>query len=65
MFECFCSNHFGIFIFQAASFGKNFMPDMDPEQFVKMCQTLRVLNAVRVNVIGLPITYTQYPFIFV
>lgn len=39
------------------------MPDMDPEQFVKMCQTLRVLNAVRVNVIGLPITYTQYPFI--
>ena len=38
---------------------------MDPEPFVKMCQTLRVLNAVRVNVIGLPITYTQYPLFYV
>ncbi|XP_054707259.1 vacuolar protein sorting-associated protein 16 homolog [Uloborus diversus] len=50
-------------LLRAASFGKNFIPDMDPEPFVKMCQTLRVLNAVRVNVIGLPITYTQLEFL--
>ncbi|KAG8195406.1 hypothetical protein JTE90_001418 [Oedothorax gibbosus] len=50
-------------LLRAASFGKNFIPDIDPEPFVKMCQTLRVLNAVRVNVIGLPITYTQLEFL--
>ncbi|KFM68340.1 hypothetical protein X975_12661, partial [Stegodyphus mimosarum] len=50
-------------LLRAAAFGKNFVPDMDPEPFVKMCQTLRVLNAVRVNVIGLPITYTQLEFL--
>ncbi|KAF8764583.1 Vacuolar protein sorting-associated protein like [Argiope bruennichi] len=50
-------------LLRAASFGKNFIPDMNPEPFVQMCQTLRVLNAVRVNVIGLPITYTQLEFL--
>ncbi|GFT27348.1 vacuolar protein sorting-associated protein 16 homolog [Nephila pilipes] len=52
-------------LLRAAAFGKNFIPDMDPEPFVQMCQTLRVLNAVRVNVIGLPITYTQLEFLAV
>nr|XP_015927027.1 vacuolar protein sorting-associated protein 16 homolog [Parasteatoda tepidariorum] len=50
-------------LLRAASFGKNFIPDINPEPFVKMCQTLRVLNAVRVSVIGLPITYTQLQFL--
>lgn len=50
-------------LLRAASFGKNFMPDMDPEPFVKMCQTLRVLNAVRDSIIALPISYTQLEFL--
>ncbi|GIY07057.1 vacuolar protein sorting-associated protein 16 homolog [Caerostris extrusa] len=49
-------------LLRAASFGKNFIPDMNPEAFVQMCQTLRVLNAVRASIIGLPITYTQLEF---
>ncbi|KAJ4459633.1 putative vacuolar protein sorting-associated protein 16 [Paratrimastix pyriformis] len=32
----------------------------DAAQFVQMCRTLRVLNAVRDPAIGMPITYPQY-----
>ncbi|CAG2064744.1 unnamed protein product, partial [Timema podura] len=43
----------------AAQFGKSFVPDIDSEPYVKMCRTLRVLNAVRNLRIGVPLTITQ------
>lgn len=46
---------------QAASFGKCFIDKFPPESFVRMCQDLRVLNAIRDYQIGIPLTYTQYP----
>ncbi|XP_064470643.1 vacuolar protein sorting-associated protein 16 homolog [Ornithodoros turicata] len=50
-------------LLRAASFGKSFIPSMDPESFVNACQTLRVLNAVREHTIGLPLTYTQLEYL--
>ncbi|KAJ3016348.1 hypothetical protein HKX48_004067 [Thoreauomyces humboldtii] len=44
---------------KAASFGKCFLDSYDAQRFVNMCQTLRVLNAVRQFEIGIPITYSQ------
>nr|CAD7262013.1 unnamed protein product [Timema shepardi] len=32
-------------LIRAAQFGKSFVPDIDSEPYVKMCRTLRVLNA--------------------
>lgn len=52
-------------LLRAASFGKSFIPNMNPEEFVQMCQTLRVLNAIRGHEIGLPLTYRQYSFLTV
>ncbi|KFQ73920.1 Vacuolar protein sorting-associated protein 16, partial [Phaethon lepturus] len=46
---------------QAASFGKCFIDKFPPESFVRMCQDLRVLNAIRDYQIGIPLTFTQYP----
>lgn len=46
---------------QAASFGKCFLDRFPPDSFVRMCQDLRVLNAVRDYHIGIPLTYSQYP----
>nr|XP_018902383.1 PREDICTED: vacuolar protein sorting-associated protein 16 homolog [Bemisia tabaci] len=43
----------------AASFGKVFSADYNPEKYVEMCRILRVLNAVRDPKIGIPLTYTQ------
>ncbi|KAK4818572.1 hypothetical protein QYF61_014708 [Mycteria americana] len=45
---------------QAASFGKCFIDKFPPESFVRMCQDLRVLNAIRDYQIGIPLTFTQY-----
>lgn len=47
--------------FQAASFGKCFLDRFPPDSFVRMCQDLRVLNAIRDYHIGIPLTYSQYP----
>ncbi|KZC09045.1 PREDICTED: vacuolar protein sorting-associated protein 16 homolog [Dufourea novaeangliae] len=44
----------------AAKFGKGFSKTINPEYYIDMCRTLRVLNAVRHPAIGIPITYTQY-----
>lgn len=43
----------------AASFGKTYLNQYPAEDFVQMCRTLRVLNAVRHADIGIPITYAQ------
>uniref|UniRef100_A0A8C2BIM8 Vacuolar protein sorting-associated protein 16 homolog n=1 Tax=Cyprinus carpio TaxID=7962 RepID=A0A8C2BIM8_CYPCA len=45
---------------QAASFGKCFLSNFPPEQFVSMCRDLRVLNAVRDYTVGIPLSHTQF-----
>uniref|UniRef100_U3K2U4 Vacuolar protein sorting-associated protein 16 homolog n=1 Tax=Ficedula albicollis TaxID=59894 RepID=U3K2U4_FICAL len=47
-------------LLRAASFGKCFLDKFPPEGFVRMCQDLRVLNAIRDYQIGIPLTFTQY-----
>jgi hypothetical protein len=54
-----------VFLFlQSANFGKGFLgPDVSPEvvnEFVEMCHQMRVLNSVRDEQIGMPITLRQY-----
>ncbi|XP_073236796.1 vacuolar protein sorting-associated protein 16 homolog isoform X6 [Porites lutea] len=46
-------------LLRAASFGKSFLTDMPPHAFVSMCRNLRVLNAVRDYMVGIPLTYGQ------
>lgn len=46
----------------AAKLGKSFIFDMNPDKFVRMIRELKVLNTVRDKRIGIPITFTQYPF---
>ncbi|KAM7425162.1 Vacuolar protein sorting-associated protein 16, partial [Porites harrisoni] len=43
----------------AASFGESFLTDMPPHAFFSMCRNLRVLNAVRDYMVGIPLTYGQ------
>ncbi|GAB6031871.1 Vacuolar protein sorting-associated protein 16 [Chamberlinius hualienensis] len=47
-------------LLRAASFGKSFIPEMDSKPFYNMCQTLRVLNAIRDFSVSIPLTYAQY-----
>ncbi len=47
-------------LLKAASFGKSVIDLYNSDDFVDMCETLRVLNAVRDYRIGLPISYDQY-----
>ncbi len=54
------------FFFQSANFGKGFLgPDVPIDvvnEFVEMCHQLRVLNNVRGEDVGIPVTYRQYPY---
>ncbi|KAK2748113.1 hypothetical protein FQN57_001236 [Myotisia sp. PD_48] len=47
-------------LLKAASFGKSILDLYSSDEFVEMCESLRVLNAVRDYRIGLPISYQQY-----
>ncbi|NWU93069.1 VPS16 protein, partial [Upupa epops] len=47
-------------LLRAASFGKCFLDRFPAESFVRVCQELRVLNAIRDYQIGIPLTFTQY-----
>ena len=47
-------------LLKAASFGKSALDLYSSDDFVDMCQTLRVLNAVRFYEIGLPVSHEQY-----
>jgi vacuolar protein sorting-associated protein 16 len=47
-------------LLRAASFGKSVLDLYSSDEFVDMCNDLRVLNAVRDFKIGLPLTYDQY-----
>jgi len=46
-------------LLRAASFGKCFIPNYKSDEFVSMCQRLRVLNAIRLHNIGLPVSFIQ------
>src|SRR4051812_33047782 len=47
-------------LLKAASFGKSVLDIYNSDDFVDMCETLRVLNAVRFYEVGLPVSYDQY-----
>ncbi|KAK3333321.1 Vps16, N-terminal region-domain-containing protein [Cercophora scortea] len=47
-------------LLKAASFGKSVLDIYNSDDFVDMCETLRVLNAVRFFEVGLPLSYEQY-----
>ncbi|KAF8446468.1 Vps16, N-terminal region-domain-containing protein [Terfezia claveryi] len=47
-------------LLKAASFGKSVLELYSSDEFVEMCEVLRVLNAVRYYEVGLPITYEQF-----
>ena len=47
-------------LLKAASFGKSVIDLYNSDDFVDMCETLRVLNAVRDYRIGLPLSFDQY-----
>ncbi|KAL3423212.1 vacuolar protein sorting-associated protein [Phlyctema vagabunda] len=54
------SIHYQKQLLKAASFGKSVLDIYNSDDFVDMCETLRVLNAVRYYEIGLPISYEQF-----
>lgn len=47
-------------LLKAASFGKSVLDIYNSDDFVDMCETLRVLNAVRFYEVGIPLSYDQY-----
>jgi hypothetical protein len=47
-------------LLKAASFGKSVLDIYNSDDFVDMCETLRVLNAARFFEVGLPLSYEQY-----
>ncbi|KAJ6441584.1 isoform Er10 of ankyrin-1 [Purpureocillium lavendulum] len=47
-------------LLKAASFGKSVLDIYNSDDFVDMCETLRVLNAVRDYEIGMPLSFEQY-----
>ena len=47
-------------LLNAASFGKSFVEFYSPDYFVNMCKVIRVLNALRDESVGIPITYDQF-----
>lgn len=50
-------------LLKAASFGKSVLDLCSSDDFVDMCETIRVLNAVRDYRISLPISYDQYRYL--
>lgn len=47
-------------LLKAASFGKSILDLYSSDDFVDMCEMIRILNAIRDYKIGLPISYDQY-----
>ena len=54
------STHWQKQLLKAASFGKSVLDLYSSDDFVEMCEKLRVLNAVRDYRVGLPLSYEQY-----
>ncbi|KAK0388462.1 hypothetical protein NLU13_4706 [Sarocladium strictum] len=47
-------------LLKAASFGKSVLDIYNSDDFVDMCETLRVLNAVRYYEVAMPLSFEQY-----
>lgn len=47
-------------LFRAAYFGKGFISNHNPEFYVKMSRIIRVLNNIRHQNVGMPVTIKQY-----
>lgn len=47
-------------LLKAASFGKSVLDIYNSDDFVDMCETLRVLNAIRDFNVGMPLSFEQY-----
>ncbi|KAI8609043.1 Vps16, N-terminal region-domain-containing protein [Chytriomyces sp. MP71] len=47
-------------LLRAASFGKCFIEGYNTVKFTTMCETIRVLNAVRRFEVGIPLSFAQY-----
>ncbi|XP_065092483.1 vacuolar protein sorting-associated protein 16 homolog [Ochlerotatus camptorhynchus] len=47
-------------LIRAAHFGKGFLSGYNPEGYIEMCRVLRVLNALREPIIGMPLTLRQF-----
>lgn len=47
-------------LLKAASFGKSVLDIYNSDDFVDMCETLRVLNAVRYYEVAIPLSFEQY-----
>lgn len=47
-------------LLKSASFGKSVLELYNSDDFVDMCERLRILNAVRDHHIGMPVSYDQY-----
>lgn len=47
-------------LLKAASFGKSVLDIYNSDDFVDMCEKLRVINAVRFYEVGLPLSYEQF-----
>jgi vacuolar protein sorting-associated protein 16 len=47
-------------LIRAANFGKGFIANHNPDEYIRVCKLLRVLNAIRVEEIGIPLTMTQF-----
>ena len=47
-------------LLKAAAFGKNVLEAYDSDDYVSMCESVRVLNAVRRYDVALPLSYEQY-----
>lgn len=46
-------------LIRAAYFGKAFIPSHNPDEYIRICRILRVLNALRHSKIGIPLTIKQ------
>lgn len=46
-------------LIRAAYFGKAFIPSHNPDEYIRICRILRVLNAIRHSQIGIPLTIKQ------
>ena len=45
---------------RAAHFGKGFIKAHNPDDYIRICRILRVLNAVRESDVGIPLTINQF-----
>ena len=50
-------------LLRAASFGKSFSPQANRDNFVNMCQMIRILNNIRLPTVGMPLSYIQLEYL--